>query len=188
MNKKLLVSILSVGIAVLGFVYYLSLKQSEEKIMPKDSDLSKSELMMESDKKDTNTKMTEEVMEISEKDMTDKDTAMNDNVDSGNYLNYTPENFNKFSDKRRVLFFYANWCPTCAPTDKDFSGNSSLLPSDVVVIRVNYNDTDTDQNEKELAVKYGVTYQHTFVQINSEGTEVTKWNGGKISELLAKIK
>jgi thioredoxin-related protein len=53
---------------------------------------------------------------------------------------------------------------------------------------VNYNDTATDQAEKELAKKYGVTYQHTFVQIDAEGNEVTKWNGGKIEELLHNIR
>ena len=36
--------------------------------------------------------------------------------------------------------------------------------------------------------KYGITYQHTFVQIDAEGKEITKWNGGKIDELLTNIK
>jgi thioredoxin-related protein len=47
---------------------------------------------------------------------------------------------------------------------------------------------ETDQEEKDLAKKYGITYQHTFVQIDSKGNEITKWNGGKTDELLAKIK
>ncbi len=89
---------------------------------------------------------------------------------------------------RRVLFFFASWCPTCKPADASFAKNESQIPDDVTIIRVNYNDPETDQEEKDLALKYGVTYQHTFVQIDSEGNEVTKWNGGQIKELLAKIK
>ena len=40
----------------------------------------------------------------------------------------------------------------------------------------------------DLAKKYGITYQHTFVQIDSQGKEVTKWNGGQTDELAANIK
>ena len=58
----------------------------------------------------------------------------------------------------------------------------------MTVIRVNYNDPETDQEEKDLAKKYNVVYQHTFVQIDEEGNLVTRWNGGQIEELLAKTK
>lgn len=104
------------------------------------------------------------------------------------YVEYSKEVFEKAATNRRVLFFYANWCPICKPADADFKANSSKIPADVTVIRVNYNDSDTDQEEKDLAKKYAITYQHTFVQIDSQGKEVTKWNGGKTDELLANIK
>ncbi len=52
---------------------------------------------------------------------------------------------------------------------------------------MNYNDPDTDQEEKDLAKKYRVTYQHTFVQIDSQENEVTKWNGGQLEGLLANL-
>jgi thioredoxin 1 len=89
---------------------------------------------------------------------------------------------------KKVIFFYANWCPTCIPVDKELSEKESQIPDGVIVIRVNYNDTDTDQSEKELAKKYGVTYQHTFVQIDSDGNVITKWNGGSLNELTKNIK
>jgi hypothetical protein len=57
----------------------------------------------------------------------------------------------------------------------------------VTIIRVNYNDSDTDPAEEALADEYGVTYQHTFVQIDENGNEVAKWNGGEIEELLERI-
>lgn len=107
---------------------------------------------------------------------------------SKQYLPYTQEVLQSSKSTRRVLFFYASWCPTCIPADADFEKNVSMLPSDLTVIRVNYNDQDTDAEEKALATKYAVTYQHTFVQIDADGNAVTKWNGGATKELLDKIK
>lgn len=104
------------------------------------------------------------------------------------YIPYSKVAYDATSGKRRVLYFYATWCPTCKQANEDFIANPNKIPEDMVVIRTNYNDPDTDQEEKELAKKYGITYQHTFVQIDAEGKEITKWNGGKIDELLTNIK
>ena len=81
------------------------------------------------------------------------------------YIEYTKSAFDGAANKRQVLLFYANWCPTCRPADASFLQNKNQIPEDVTLIRVNYNDTDTDAEEKALAQKYGVTYQHTFFQI-----------------------
>ncbi|MBI3559810.1 hypothetical protein HY087_01635 [Candidatus Gottesmanbacteria bacterium] len=107
---------------------------------------------------------------------------------ASHYVEYSKAALDQAVSNRRVLYFFANWCPICKPADADFKANSSKIPTDVTVIRVNYNDTDTDQEEKDLAKKYAIIYQHTFVQIDGQGKEVTKWNGGKTDELLAKIK
>ncbi len=107
---------------------------------------------------------------------------------SKQYLPYTKDVLESSKSTRRVLFFYASWCPTCIPADADFTKNVSMLPSDVTLIRVNYNDPDTDADEKALAAKYAITYQHTYVQIDADGNEIAKWNGGSVKELLAKIK
>lgn len=104
------------------------------------------------------------------------------------YIEYSQSLLENTKENRRVLFFYANWCPTCRPADSNFKQNESKIPHDVKLIRVNYNDTETDDEEKELAKKYGVTYQHTFVQIESSGKEITKWNGGQIDELVKNLK
>ena len=117
-----------------------------------------------------------------------KDDAAMDKSAASRYVEYSKAALDQAADKRRVLYFYASWCPICKPADADFKANSSKIPEDVVVLRVNYNDPETDQEEKDLAKQYGITYQHTFVQIDAEGKEVTKWNGGQIEELLKNIK
>lgn len=106
---------------------------------------------------------------------------------NGRYVEYSPTALVDATGTRRVLFFYAAWCPTCKPADADFKANSDQIPEDVTVIRVNYNDDDTDEAEKALAKKYAVTYQHTYVEIDSEGNTVKVWNGGQLDELLENV-
>lgn len=117
-----------------------------------------------------------------------QDNMMGDEMAQSRYVKYSKAALDASTNTRRVLFFYANWCPTCRPADANFSDNKDRIPEDVTLIRVNYNDSETDQQEKDLAKKYGITYQHTYVQIDASGKEITKWNGGQINELLANIK
>lgn len=109
-------------------------------------------------------------------------------ADQSRYKPYSSSVFEQSGNKRRVLFFYADWCPTCRPADTAFIQKANQIPQDVAVIRVNYNDTNTDAEEKALATQYQITYQHTFVQIDENSEVVTKWNGGELPELLANIK
>lgn len=104
------------------------------------------------------------------------------------YLPFKKEELAAPTPARRVLFFYASWCPTCRPADADFQANQSQIPADVRVFRVNYNDPETDNDEKELAKKYGIVYQHTYVQIDQSGNVITQWNGGAVKELLTNLK
>lgn len=108
--------------------------------------------------------------------------------ESGKYVEYVDSSTLETENSKTVLFFYANWCSTCIPTDKELKSDESKLPDGVSVVRVNYNDPDTDSNEKALATKYGITYQHTFVQIDEKGNEIVKWNGGSVDKLISNIK
>ncbi len=170
-NPIIIFAVIAV-VAVVGFgAYTLSQNSSQS-----DSMMKKDEAIMPKD--DTAMEPTDATMEK------DGDKMMSDS----RYVEYSKVTLDQAAGNRRILFFYANWCPTCRPTDVDLSANKSKIPEDVTVIRVNYNDTDTDQSEKDLAKQYDVTYQHTFVQIDGQGKEVTKWNGGQTNELLANIK
>lgn len=70
-----------------------------------------------------------------------------------------------------VLFFHADWCPTCQGTEKDLTENAAAIPAGLTIVKVDY-DTETD-----LRQKYGVTTQHTFVHVDETGTELAKWSG-----------
>ena len=81
--------------------------------------------------------------------------------------------------KPTVLFFYATWCPTCKAAMKELNSSPEKL-SGINLLVVDYD------NSADLQKKYGVTYQHTFVQINPDGSALTKWNGGGIDDILMK--
>lgn len=108
-------------------------------------------------------------------------------VSTTGYLEHSSSLMAAAPTGRRVLFFYATWCPTCAVANKEFGERRTELPADLTLIRVNYNDPNTDDAEKALAQKYGVTYQHTFVEISADGSELQKWNGGGVDELITKL-
>ena len=70
------------------------------------------------------------------------------------------------SGKVVFLDFYANWCPICRGEGPELHAGFNALNTDKLVgFRVNYNDTDTDANEKKLAQQLQIPYQHYKVII-----------------------
>lgn len=100
-------------------------------------------------------------------------------AEAARYQTYTAEAFESSKDKKRVLFFHANWCPTCKKAHQEITSESSQIPEDVVIFKTDY-DTET-----QLKKKYTITYQHTFVLVDAQGNEIKKWNGGGIAEVRA---
>lgn len=186
MKNPIIIVAIIVVIAVVGLgAYAFSQNSSKSQSTMKDDAMMKEETSMEP--KDAMMKKDEMAMEGDKMMDGGKDSSANKMADS-RYIQYSKSALDNASDSRRVLFFYASWCPTCRPADQNFTQNIDKIPEDVTLIRVNYNDPDTDQEEKDLAKKYTVTYQHTFVQIDGTGKEITKWNGGQMDELLSNIK
>lgn len=81
-----------------------------------------------------------------------------------------------------ILYFHANWCPICQVLDPDITKNISKFPIGVTILKVDY-DTET-----ALKKKYGVTYQHTFVQVDPNGNKLKLWNGSTdATEIISEI-
>lgn len=78
-----------------------------------------------------------------------------------------------------VYLFSASWCPVCQATDKALTDGSLMVPAKVTVVTVDYDDAT------DLKTKYGVTTQHTLVQIDSSGKKVAKWTATSTDSLFS---
>ncbi len=123
-----------------------------------------------------------------DKMMKAEDTIMNEKVSGdtmmqkGSYEVYAPEKLVKANVGNVVLFFRASWCPTCKMVDADIRARLGSIPADLTILDVNYDDSTA------LKQKYGVTYQHTFVQVRADGSLIKKWSGSPtLAALVAEV-
>lgn len=68
-----------------------------------------------------------------------------------------------------VLFFNADWCPTCQATVASLDADG--VPDGLTVVSVDFDDSDA------LRQRYGVTVQHTYVQVDADGEELATFTG-----------
>ena len=103
---------------------------------------------------------------------------------AGQYITYGTyeSSADEFSDTDVVLFFNAAWCSTCKVARDNFEASLDQIPIDLTIVVVDF-DTAT-----ELRKLYGVTVQHTFVQIDASGEALTKWSGSTtIDEIVEQV-
>ncbi|HEX9804318.1 MAG TPA: thioredoxin family protein [Candidatus Dojkabacteria bacterium] len=92
----------------------------------------------------------------------------NQNSSEGVYTSYSED---KLTSDTNVIFFAAKWCPSCRDLDNDINDSLGDIPSGVTILNADYDE------EKDLKKKYGVTIQHTLVQVDQNGELIKKWNG-----------
>jgi thiol-disulfide isomerase/thioredoxin len=125
------------------------------------------------------TVMDEEMTTTGEADMTN-DAMMAQGP--GEYIAYEPSAVAASNADSIILNFSATWCPSCRALDKDINENLSTIPAGVEIYKVDY-----DSNVA-LRQQYGVTTQHTLVEVTADGTMIQKWSGGNTLEsVVAKI-
>lgn len=102
---------------------------------------------------------------------------------SSAYRAYSPEAVSSASEGNKVvLFFHAQWCVTCKLLSDDISANVDRIPRDVRILVVDFD------SETALKQRYGVTQQHTLVQLTPEGDLVGKWNLSRsLDDLISRI-
>ena len=86
-----------------------------------------------------------------------------------------------YADSKVVLFFNATWCPDCRAINEALTSDPGKIPAGTTVVSVDY-----DQHA-DLRQRYGVTMQHTFVQINSSGDKVRQWASTSTDGLLKEL-
>ncbi|MDQ1246134.1 MAG: hypothetical protein QG597_501 [Actinomycetota bacterium] len=98
-------------------------------------------------------------------------SAANAPAAAGSYVTYADYEADPaaFAGTDVVLFFNASWCPTCQTTVANLT--SEPVPAGLTVVSVDFDDST------DLRSQYGVTTQHTFVQIDPQGVQLAKWTG-----------
>ena len=87
----------------------------------------------------------------------------------GSYSAYSIAKLANADHSKVVLDFTASWCETCQAAAKNF--RASTAPEGLTLLTVDYDKSTA------LKQKYGVTYQHTFVQVDKDGNLLKKWSG-----------
>ncbi len=161
-----------------GGVYLLNNIRDESSTIGRDSMIKGEESMM---KKEAMMKEDKMMSTTTSDKMMKKDEAMM--VKGASYEAYSPEKIAYAEKGNVVLFFRAGWCPTCRTVDADIKANLKNIPANLTILDVDYD------NSSELKKKYGVTYQHTFVQVDANGNLIKKWMGGStLASVIAQVK
>ena len=93
------------------------------------------------------------------------------------YYRFDKSHFENSLQQGKIIFldFHANWCPICINEKPNIlSAFNELDDERVVGYQVHYNDGQTTEDDKEMAKKYGITYQHTKVIIGKDGKVALK--------------
>jgi len=174
MNKNSGLIIVVLAIVFIAVAFYSSMNTGE--VMMSD-EIMEQGIMVEDSMMDGQDAMMEE----------EATTMMGEDVGvmtAGSYEAYAPEKVARASSSNNVvLFFRANWCPTCRALDTDIRANLSKIPSNLTILDINYDDSTS------LKQRYLITYQHTFVQVDMDGNLIKKWSGSPtLSALVSEIK
>ncbi len=172
--KQIITGVIVSGAIALGVWWY----SSSQQVMEDKPAMNKEAVMKQPDtmaKKDDSA--SEKRMETTMK----QDDGMM--MKGGQYVSYDASKITFAQNGKVVLFFRASWCPSCRALDADIKTNVSQIPSNVLILDVDY-DKYTD-----LKKQYGVTYQHTLVQVDAAGNMLAKWSGSTgLSDLVKQVK
>lgn len=165
-----IIAIVAVVLVLGGVVYYANKSNEADKMAEEKAMMEKE--AMEQEEKDAMMKEEDTMMKKDEGAMMDKGETMMKYSGamlagkSAPLLDFTKADYDAAvkTDKLVVLYFYANWCPICKAEFPIMQKVFNELTTDKVIgFRVNYNDDQTDSDEKNLAREFGVAYQHTKV-------------------------
>ena len=170
MNKTLLLIIIGiVAIGAIVLAYNATTAPADQMInddkMMEDNNMPADDKMMDDDS-DTMMKDDDSIMEG------------DDHMSAGSYETYDSSKLALANNGDVVLFFHAPWCPTCRALDTELNASLNNIPENLTILKTDYD------SETQLKQKYGITYQHTLVQVDANGNLIKKWSGSRnLSEI-----
>ncbi len=195
MNKNTRIIIGIIALVIVAGGVYASMNSKDEAMMAKEkmemkameeAKMAEEKMMMDKKAMEDKGAMmkdgthTEDMMKKDETSMMDKSETM---VKAGSYEAYSADKIAKAEQGKVIIFFHASWCPSCRGLNASIESNLASIPQGVTILKADYD------KEVELKKKYGVTNQHTLVQVDKEGNMIKKWSGGSsLDALLSQIK
>src|SRR3989344_1107018 len=175
-TMPVIIAVVAVVLIFGGVAYKASQSQTQEDKMAEEKAVMEQEAMEQKEQDAMMEKKDGEMIKEDEGSMMEKDETMmkySGTVLAGKsapLLDFTKADYDAAvkTDKLVVLYFYANWCPICKAEFPVMQKTFNELSTDKVIgFRVNYNDDQTDNDEKNLAKQFGVAYQHTKVFVKN---------------------
>jgi thioredoxin 1 len=192
MNTKKVLFVLATIIIVGGGTIYAVQSQTKDMMNATAKvDAEKEQMMKEEMEKEEMAKkemVKDETEMVKEESMMNKEESMvkddmmdkkDEMMSKGSYEAYSAEKIMMAETGDVVLFFHASWCPSCRSLNSSIEGSVAEIPDGVTILKTDYD------KETELKKKYGVTTQHTLVQVDKDGNLIKKWSGS--SDLAAVI-
>ncbi|MFN3693022.1 MAG: TlpA family protein disulfide reductase [Candidatus Paceibacteria bacterium] len=200
--QKAIVGFVVAGVVLTGGWYVLSMGKTddaammaekaamekatmEEKAMMEQKAMDE-KMMMEKDGEMMNDDMNKaEAMSREEVMMKKEDQAMSGDEAMKKVGEYAPYEVSKLAMANTgdvVLFFKASWCPSCRALDGNIKANLEAIPAGLTILEVDYD------NSAAMKQQYGVTTQHTLVQVDASGKLIKKWSGGStLASIVAQV-
>jgi thiol-disulfide isomerase/thioredoxin len=191
--QKVLMGFGVAGVVLLGGWYIFSMDNDDEARMAAEKAVMEEKMKMEEKiKMDEKVMMEKEATEKAEMIKTDEsmdkgDTMMKDESmmkkedqamsgdeammnKAGVYAPYEAAKLAMANTGDVVLVFKASWCPSCRSLDGDIKANLGAIPAGLTILEVDYD------NSAAMKQQYGVTSQHTLVQVDASGKLIKKWS------------
>jgi|GEM_PF-1892399 hypothetical protein len=131
----------------------------------------------------TEEEMAEMEMEGEHMDMEEEETTSEEIAYvAPRFVDYTEDVYAaSVGTEPTVLFFHANWCPTCVLMEKNINAELSDFPDGTNIIQIDYD------NSTDLKTEYGVTSQSTIIILDASGAAINKLAAPSNSQLKSAI-
>ncbi len=93
---------------------------------------------------------------------------------ANNYFRFDPQAYQSALEHNKtiLLFFKANWCPTCAESvPRIHNVFNEMKSDDVIGFEVHFNDEESQDFDNEIIRKYQIAYQNALVILDKNGKE-----------------
>lgn len=177
MNKSTGIIIGAMALVVIAGGAYAAMGGRDDSMMTKEK--TEQQVMENKAMEKKDDAMVKEIAPNTDTMMKKDETSM---MKVGSYEAYSADKIARAETGDVVLFFHASWCPSCRGLNSSIESNLKSIPEGVTILKADYD------KETELKKKYGVTYQHTLVQVDKDGNMIKKWSGGgNLDSVLSQI-